>query len=149
MVHAVSAQKKDRRKVAGFSFIELVVAITIMAILATLVAPKIFKFVGQTKELKTTTSLKAIKNAIMFFHNDTGQYPNTLMDLVFKPADPKLGQRWKGEYLEEKDIEEDGWKNEFVYHKNSPGSKHPYELHSWGPNGEGSPQGEWIDAWSI
>ena len=149
MVHAFKKSIKTNTLTQGFSLIEIVVAIAIMAILTTLVVPQVFRYVGRAKNLKTTTSLKAIKNSVMEFQMDTGQLPANLIDLAVRPNAAAIGQRWKGPYLDEKSIEADGWGNEFIYRKNSPGSKKPYDLYSWGTNGEGSPENEWIDAWTV
>lgn len=142
-------QKKiDRAE--GMTFIELTIMIIIIGILVTLVGPGVYRWIGRTNQTKTQVMLRNAKVAITQFKSDTAEYPNTLYDLVFRPADARTGQRWQGPYVEEREIEMDGFGNEIMYHRNPQGQgKRPYELYSWGANGEGSPQQEWIDAWSL
>ena len=65
---------KDNR---GFTLIELMVVIVILAALATLVAPKFF---GQKEEALRTKAKVQIRNfeqALQLFHVDNGFYPST------------------------------------------------------------------------
>jgi general secretion pathway protein G len=140
----------EKARVEGMTFIELTIMLLIIGILVTIVAPGAWQWLSKTRQYKTESMVKGIKLAVTQFHSDTGQYPNTLYDLAFRPADPKLSQRWRGEYVSEKDIEQDGWGHELVYTKNPTGQgKRPYELYSWGASGEGSPKEEWLDVWNL
>jgi len=131
----------------GFSFIELVVVVTIIVLLAAVAIPGYYAFVKRVKKSTTISTLQTTHNAIdANFYADTGSYPNNLSELVNRPADEKIGKRWEGPYLTKEP--EDGYKHELVY-RVTKGGKHPYELYSWGPNGEGSPESEWISVWDI
>lgn len=129
---------------AGFSLIEIVIAVTIMGILAALVIPNITSYLRKAKVQSTRVALNNIQNAVQSFHADTSQYPSSLADLKNKPVDEKLAKRYDGPYITKEPL--DGWGNEIIYTVNPKGSRPPYELYSWGPNGEGSPQEEWVYA---
>lgn len=131
----------------GFTFIELVIAITILAILGAIVGPPMLRYISKAGESAATSSLKSIKTAIDSYKGDTGKFPNTLSDLVYRPTDPKAGRNWKGPYLEK--LQEDPWHNEFQYRPGRVGATPPYELFSYGKDGEGSPQESWIDVWKL
>jgi len=128
----------------GFTLIEIIIAVTIMGILAALVVPNITSYMSKARKQATKTTLNTVQNAIHSFHADVSAYPAALNELKTPPADEKLARRWEGPYLTREPL--DGWKNELVYNLHPKGTQPPYELYSWGPHGEGSPQEEWIYA---
>lgn len=147
---AFFAKYKRATHQEGMTFIELTIMLMIFGVLMSVIAPGAMRWLSKTKLYKTEAMVKGLKMNITQFHSDTGQYPNTLYDLAYRPAEQKVAQRWRGPYVEERDIEQDGWGNELVYTKNAAGAgKRSYELYSWGPSGEGAPQEEWVDAWSL
>lgn len=137
----------------GLSLIEIVIAITLIALFAALVGPTIYKYLSRGQETATKIALKGIQEAIETYRSDTGSYPSTIAELYIQPAGD-LAKRWKGPYLGtgargEKPLEadpQDAWKHDFVYQLNPKGTRPPYVLYSWGPGGEGSPQEEWLSA---
>lgn len=135
---------------AGFSLIEIMIAIAIMAVLAVAVGPYLLGKLKKAKVSSAQTSLRTIDAAITSFHADIGQYPSRLRDLVKKPAEEALARKWTDPYLKVKneEIQLDPWNNPFQY-KATPGAPHPYELYSFGPNGKGSPKKEWISVWDL
>jgi len=136
------------RASAGFSFIEIIIAITIVGIMVA-------GYLGMTswivraQRTRTEGSLAAIRTAMSQYETDTGKLPATLNDLVQRPADPVVAKRWKSPYIDAKDIEGDAWHIPYVYQP-TPGSQHSYILYSWGSKkGDATPQSEWIDVWNI
>lgn len=131
---------------AGFSLVELVAYIAIVAILAGVLVPTISNYFKKAKKSNTEQNLMAVKQAIELYNGHTSRYPETLRDLIRPPMDESAARKWDGPYLEVKNDElpEDGWKREFVYHQGEPGSGKAYELYSLGENGEGSSEAEWI-----
>ena len=90
--------------------------------------------------------------AIESFHDDTGSYPKDLTELYEKPSDPRVAQLWKpeaGYYLEQKQVQKlDPWKHEFQYEL-TKGGAHPYELYSYGKNGEEGAAEDRISVWDM
>lgn len=132
---------------SGFSIIEIMIVIAIAGLILGVGAPMFLSYLKKGQVSTTKTTLKSVETAIDSFHADTGAYPTTLRELVEKPFDEKIAKRWEGPYLK-KEVSLDGFKHEYVYQV-TKGQKHPYELYSYGPNGEGSPRDEWIDVWEI
>lgn len=126
----------------GFSLIELVVAISILAIIMGLVVPAVFKQVARAKQKTTRVAIRNVVQAIKEFQNDVGAYPSSLEDLRTKPADERLARKWESAYIENEP--NDAWQHPLVYVLNPKGTQPPFDLYSWGPHGEGSPEDEWI-----
>ena len=132
----------------GFTFAEMMVVIMIIGILSAVIIPSYFSWVERAKKRKVETVLQTISAAIKTYHMDTNHWPGTLDDLVRKPFDERIASRWaKGGYLETADnqVPEDPWGNDYVY-KRTPGAKNPYEIYSYGPDGQESEDEDWIRA---
>lgn len=124
----------------GFTFIEIMVVVAILAILAALVVPRIM---GRTDEAKRTAAKVQIRNiegALQLYKLDNGVYPTTeqgLKALIEKPSVGVIPKKWKiGGYLPK--LPEDPWGNPYKYV--SPVQKGDYkveyEITSLGTDGE-------------
>lgn len=78
----------------GFTLIELMVVIAVIAILASLVTPRFIDRVEAAREVQLRQNLIGIRTAIDHFYRDQSRYPNSLAELVEKrylravPQDP-------------------------------------------------------------
>ncbi len=83
-----------RGRGAGFTLIELIVVMAILATLLTLAIPRYFVSVDRSKEAVLKQNLSTMREALDQFHSDLGKYPDTLDELVAKrylrkpPFDP-------------------------------------------------------------
>ena len=66
----------------GFSMIELMVAMVIVACILSLAVPRYFNNLDATKEAVLREDLHILRDAIDKFYSDTGKYPESLDDLV-------------------------------------------------------------------
>ena len=79
---------------SGFTLIELIVVMAIIATLLTIALPRYFGSVERSKEVTLRQSLNVMRDAIDKFNADNGRYPDKLEDLVEKryiraiPLDP-------------------------------------------------------------
>lgn len=69
-------------KARGFTLIELLVVMSIIALLLTIVSPRYFTSVDRAKEAVLKQNLSILRDAIDKYHADTGQYPDSLNQLV-------------------------------------------------------------------
>ncbi|AGP47882.1 general secretion pathway protein G [Psychrobacter sp. G] len=144
---ALSSIQRVSNLQSGFTLIEIMVVIVILAILAGLVVPKV---VGQSDKarVKTTeTALSTVSNALDMYKVDNSRYPTTaqgLEALTTPPAEAKNypdGGYIKGGYPT------DGWENELQYV--APGSEgRPYDLFSLGADGEQGGEGQDADLYA-
>ena len=121
----------------GFTLIEIMVVIVILAMLAALVGPRLM---GRTDDAKVTDARVQIKNietALKLYKLDNGSYPSTeqgLGALVAKPTVGVIPNSYKeGGYLESKKMPKDPWGNDYLYV--SPGEHGDYDLFSYGSDG--------------
>jgi general secretion pathway protein G len=121
---------------SGFTLIELMIVIVIIAILAGVIGPKFF---GQTDKAKISSAKSQIMNfktALENYKLDNGNYPTAdqgLKSLVEKPTSDPIPQSYatKG-YLDSKTLPQDPWKHDYVY--TSDGSD--YTIISLGADGK-------------
>ena len=122
---------------AGFTLIELMVVIVILALLAALVGPKLMGRTDDAKIQTTRTQIGSLETALKLYKLDNGVYPSTeqgLNALVTKPAAGVIPKNYKdGGYLEKKQVPKDGWGNDFLYV--APGEHGDYDLFSYGADG--------------
>jgi general secretion pathway protein G len=134
---------------SGFSLMEIMIAIAIMGMLAGVGIPMYFSYIKNASITKTNANLAMLKNEVNRYHADTGKYPRSLDDLVDKPdSDDPIANKWSGPYIDVKGgkLPEDGWNQEFYYEVTSGGMR-PFELYSYGPEGEDGPEEQRINAW--
>ena len=70
------------RHCCGFTLVELLVVMAIIATLLSIVAPRYFHTLDRSKETVLRQDLNIIRDAIDKFHGDTGAYPENLEELV-------------------------------------------------------------------
>jgi len=138
-------QSRKRSTQRGFSLIELMVVIVILAAIASIVGPRLFKNVGKAKRGTARTQMAQIEAALDGFRLDVGRYPTTSEGLAALERDPGV-KGWDGPYLK-KAVPADPWQNPYVYV--SPGSRAEFELSSYGLDGQagGTGEAEDINSW--
>lgn len=83
-----------RFPLGGFTLVELLVVMAIIATLLAIAVPRYFGSVDQSKEVALKQSLNVMRDAIDKYYGDQGVYPDSLETLVTKkylrsiPVDP-------------------------------------------------------------
>jgi general secretion pathway protein G len=96
MLTPLTHPPKAHRK--GFTLIELIVVLAIIALLASIVAPRYLRSVDNAREASLKTSLNVMRDAIDKYMGDKGRYPDSLDELVKRgyiraiPDDPVTGR---------------------------------------------------------
>jgi len=84
----------SNRNRRGFTLIEILVSLAIVATILTLAAPRYFSNVDKTKEVVLREDLYILRDAIDKYYADQNKYPSALDDLVTQkylraiPIDP-------------------------------------------------------------
>lgn len=133
-----------RNRSRGFTLIEIMVVVVILAVLGALVVPRVLENVDKARVTRAQSDIRAIETALDLYRLDNYKYPTTdqgLEALVKKPPDPSLTNYREGGYL--KAVPKDPWGN--PYHYESPGPDgEPYLIISYGRDGK--PGGTGYDA---
>jgi general secretion pathway protein G len=141
--HAAAAGV-PRGRARGFTLIEIMVVVVILAILGTLVAPQILGRIDEARVTKAQNDLRLYESALDMYRMDNFKYPTTeqgLEALVRKPDDPNV-RNWRPEgYV--KQLVKDPWGRDYVYVAPGTGGA-PYDLYTLGADGQ--PGGEGPDA---
>lgn len=138
---------------AGFTLIELMVVIVILAILAAIIAPKIIGRADDARVTEGKVQIRNLETALKMYHLDNGQYPYTeqgLEALVEKPVVGKIPMNWReGGYLEKRKVPLDPWRHKYVYI--SPGLHGDYDIISYGADGAkgGEKFDSDIESWAL
>jgi len=123
----------------GFTLIELLIVMIIIGLLASLVAPKMFQQLGESKQKTARAQIELLGTALDAYRLDVGQYPTSQQGLKALREQPQGVDSWNGPYLP-KDVPQDPWGN--PYHYSSPGEHNPYDLSSYGADGQPGGEGE-------
>lgn len=121
----------------GFTLIELMLVVMIIATLAALVMPK---FSGRAQQAMTAAAradiMVNIPTALELYELDNGMYPATeqgLAALRQRPSSAPLPRKWSGPYL--KRAPADPWGNPYRYQYPGIHNTETFDLYSYGPDG--------------
>ena len=128
----------------GFTLIEIMVVVVILAVLGALVVPKILENVDKARVTRAQSDIRAIQTALDLYRLDNFKYPTSeqgLQALVKQPVDPTITNYAANGYL--KALPKDPWGNVYMY--TSPGADgRDYDIMTYGRDGK--PGGDGYDA---
>lgn len=121
----------------GFTLIELMVVVIVLAALAMMVVPRLTGRSEQAKiQIARTDVNSNIPTALKLYELDNGFLPSEeqgLEALMSKPSSEPVPGNWNGPYLDREAI--DPWKNEYHYKRPGAHNTEGYDLYSAGPDG--------------
>lgn len=135
----------------GFTLVELMVVLVILAILAAIVVPRIMSSPHKAKVTATETQIRDFETALQLYKLQNGFYPTTaqgLKALVKKPTSSPVPKNYPDNgYMSY--LPKDPWGNPYVYA--SPSSHGAYAIISYGPTGApgGTGKNAPIESWNI
>ena len=135
---------KRRHSQRGLTLYELLIVLAILAMLATLIAPRVVGYLGRAKSDTAKTQLANIATSLELYYYDQGQYPSPdqgLAALVTKPAD---APRWNGPYLQASETPLDPWGRPYRYRTVDEAGR-GFEIVSLGADGAEGGDGENAD----
>jgi general secretion pathway protein G len=126
-------QSIKQKKMRGFTLIEVMVVVVILAILASIIVPRILKRPEQARIVAAKQDILSIQNAMALYKLDNAFYPSTeqgITALVSKPSgDPAPQNYSEGGYLKKDPT--DPWGHH--YHYLNPGKHGSIDIWSEGP----------------
>ncbi|MFT5117001.1 MAG: general secretion pathway protein G [Kiritimatiellia bacterium] len=133
----------------GFSFIEIMVVLIIIGIMAAAVGGKFLGKADEARVKQAFADFSTIEGQLKLYRLDNYRYPTTeqgLQALVEKPSIDPVPRQWqKGGYLEALPL--DPWGNPYLY--SAPGERGDYDIYSYGADGVvgGAEQDKDIYSW--
>jgi general secretion pathway protein G len=108
-------KEASRRRARGMTLIEIMVVLVILGLIAGAIGINVFNSLKDAQIRTAGLDLKQISNSVDLYHVETGQWPDSLSQLV-----PKFI----------KDLHKDPWGQEYSYVKSGDG----YSVYSYGPD---------------
>jgi len=127
----------------GFTLLELLVVVAIIALLAAYVGPKYFSQVGKSEQAVAKSQVEAFSRALGAYRLDVGSFPSTEEGLAALVAKPGSASKWNGPYLE-KAVPADPWGRPYQYR--APGANGgDFDIVSHGKDGQPGGEGDAAD----
>jgi general secretion pathway protein G len=125
----------------------MLVVLAIIATLATVVGPAVFRNAGDAKVQAARSQIEMLGLALDSYRLDSDAYPSTeqgIGALRDPPAAGEAGRNWRGPYLR-RIVPNDPWDRPYFY--SSPGRANPtsYDLYTLGRDGQSGGIGEDAD----
>lgn len=142
------ASERVQREAAqrGFTLIEVLVVIVVIAILASLVAPNLFRNVDDARVATAKAQIESFATALDAYRLDNGRYPTSAqgLDALWQRPTIDPPASWTAPYVR-KAIPVDPWGHPYVYV--APGRVNPtgYDLLSYGADGQSGGAGKDAD----
>lgn len=128
----------DRRLRRGFSLVEVIVAVTIIALLAALVAPRLYRFIGTAKDSKAKAETSSIAQQVKLYMTEQGTSrlsDDFRLEVLLQRPDP---------YIENAEQLIDPWGNPYTIV--IPGEFNvDFDIVSYGADGRPGGEGENAD----
>lgn len=111
------ARSAARRRVSGFTLIEIMVVVAIIAILGATVVPLIMNRPEDARVVRANNDIASVSSALELYRLDNFNYPSTeqgLQALVEKPSGDPEPVNWNaGGYI--KQVQKDPWGRDYLY----------------------------------
>jgi general secretion pathway protein G len=127
---------KGRHGSTGFTLLELMVVLLILALLGSIAAPQVMRHLGKAKTQTAKIQVNALASSVDFFHMDVGRYPTQQEGLKSLTERPPGETNWDGPYLKQADSLIDPWGRPYVYR--FPGQHGAFDIYTLGPDGKGA-----------
>lgn len=114
----------------GFTLIELLVTLTILTLLATIVAPQVLKYIESSRVETARLQVDSISAALDLFRIDVMRYPSPQEGLQALVTQPDNLSKWHGPYLKKVSALIDPWG--VPYHYLIPGQHGEADIYSYG-----------------
>jgi len=125
---------------AGFTLVEMLVVLGIIAMIAALVGPQLIKYLGKAKSETAAVQVGNLTSALEIYNLDNGRYPTTQEGLAALMHPPQGSTRWNGPYLKKAEGLVDPWGRPYIYQ--SPGNHGEFDIVSLGRDGQAGGVGD-------
>ena len=128
------ASGKQLERQAGFTLVEMLVVITIIGLIMGLIGPRVLNYLSESKVKAARIQLQSFVTALDLFYLDAGRYPSSAEGLGALVRQTPGVAAWNGPYLKGGNVPNDPWNHGYIYR--SPGEHGPYDIVSYGSDGQ-------------
>src|SRR6201994_3722345 len=118
----------------GFTLVEMLVVITIIGLIMGLIGPRVLNYLSESKVKAARIQEQSFQSALDLFYLDAGRFPSSAEGLTALVRPPPGLAAWNGPYLKGGNVPNDPWNHPYVYR--SPGEHGPYDIVSYGSDGQ-------------
>jgi general secretion pathway protein G len=137
-VNAGGAHQRDAKTIdegqRGFTLVEMLVVITIIGLIMGLIGPRVLNYLSESKVKAARIQLQSFGSALDLFYLDAGRFPSTAEGLAALVRQTPGVSAWNGPYLRGGNVPNDPWSHPYLYR--SPGEHGPYDIMSYGSDGQ-------------
>jgi general secretion pathway protein G len=126
------ALRSRARKNAGYTLLELLVVMGILAVLTAIATPQLMGYFGKAKTQSVQLQIENIGTALELYYMENGAYPSASAGLKSLVEAPPEAPRWNGPYIKKAKNLLDPWGRPYQYAV----SDGQYEVYSLGPTGK-------------
>lgn len=147
---ARATRGRQRRPRSAFTLIEILVVVVIIAVLASIVAPNVFRHVDTAKSVTAKAQISMLGSALDAYRLDNGRYPTTdqgLSALWQQPSSEPRPSNWRGPYLRQQ-VPVDPWGAAYIYRSPGEHVANGFDLSSMGADGAQGGTGDAADVTS-
>lgn len=137
-------RKKRRNYKAGATILEVLVVLAIIVLLASIVAPRVIRYLGSAKSDAGQLQITNLATAVQMFYIDTGRYPSEAEGLGALMTSPTGAAGWNGPYMDSANALTDPWTRDYIYAVPGTGSA-AFSITSLGRDGSQGGEGEDVD----
>jgi len=142
------SRRAPRQAEQGFTLVEMLVVITIIALVMSLVGPRVLNYLSEAKAKTAKIQVESLASALDLYYLDNGRYPSTSEGLNALVQPSGDSGSWNGPYLKGNSVPNDPWGKPYSYR--SPGQHGAYDIVSYGADGQegGTGAGTDITSWT-
>ena len=138
MLKQIARQGQGRIAQGGFTLVELLLVLVILALIGGLVLPGIIGKAEGAKVKAAASQVSRLAMAVESYYLDTGNTPESLSQLVTEGSDPG----WNGPYVKESSLK-DPWGRDYEFRM--PGEHGEFDIYSLGADGQPGGEGKNAD----
>ena len=129
----------------GFSLIEILIALTLLAVAGTFVVGRFMDTLHEGQVKSTKIQMNGLDARLKEFRRKCGFYPTTEQGLESLMTKPTGGRECKdyptNGFIDGESVPKDPWDNDFIYESDGKN----FNIYSYGPDGESGGEGNDVD----
>lgn len=141
------SKSAESPKEQGFTLLELLIVLAIIALITTLAAPRIIGYLGKAKTGTARAQIESLSTSLELYFLDNGSYPTDQDGLEALVANVSGSDRWNGPYLKKRSGLLDPWERPYLYQSSDqlPDQINAFDILSLGRDGAEGGEGEDAD----